>query len=90
MPSYSKALQKSGGKLLPFGWWHFYRQERKNDRANFYLIGIHPDYQRRGVTSIIFKEIWDIFRKKELNIWKPTGTGRKQKHSAFMAGLQSL
>ncbi|MEC3874632.1 GNAT family N-acetyltransferase [Chryseobacterium salviniae] len=64
MPSYSTALQKSGGKLLPFGWWHFLQAGRKNDRANFYLIGIHPDYQRRGVTSIIFKEIWKIFRKK--------------------------
>ncbi|GEN77803.1 GNAT family N-acetyltransferase [Chryseobacterium hagamense] len=64
MPSYSRALQKSGGKLLPFGWWHFLRAGKKNDRANFYLIGIHPDYQRRGVTSIIFKEIWKLFRKK--------------------------
>ncbi|WP_066441002.1 GNAT family N-acetyltransferase [Chryseobacterium sp. CCH4-E10] len=64
MPSYSKALQKSKGKLFPFGWWHFLQAGRRNDRANFYLIGIHPDYQRRGVTSIIFKEIWDIFNKK--------------------------
>ena len=64
MPSYSKALQKSKGKLLPFGWLHFLQAGKKNDRANFYLIGIHPDYQRRGVTSIIFKEIWDIFNKK--------------------------
>lgn len=64
MPSYSKALQKSNGKLFPFGWWHFLQAGKKNDRANFYLIGIHPEYQRRGVTSIIFKEIFDRFRKK--------------------------
>lgn len=64
MPSYSKALQKAKGKLLPFGWIHFMTAGRKNDRANFYLIGIHPDYQRRGVTSIIFKEIYEIFKKK--------------------------
>lgn len=64
MPSYSKALQKSGGKFFPFGWWHFLQAGKKNDRANFYLIGIHPDYQRRGVTAIIFKEIYEIFRKK--------------------------
>ncbi|MPS73708.1 MAG: N-acetyltransferase [Chryseobacterium sp.] len=63
MPSYSKALQKSKGKLFPFGWWHFLQAGKKNDRANFYLIGIHPDYQRRGVTSIIFKEIFDRFTK---------------------------
>ncbi|MBP6576537.1 MAG: GNAT family N-acetyltransferase [Chryseobacterium sp.] len=57
MPSYSKALQKANGKLFPFGWWHFLQAGKKNDRANFYLIGIHPEYQRRGVTSIIFKSI---------------------------------
>ncbi|CEJ70462.1 hypothetical protein SAMN05421866_4031 [Chryseobacterium oranimense] len=61
MPSYSKALQKSKGKLLPFGWWHFLQAGKKNDRANFYLIGIHPEYQRRGVTAIIFKEIFVRF-----------------------------
>jgi len=57
MPSYSKALQKSKGKLFPFGWWHFLQAGKKNERANFYLIGIHPEYQRRGVTSMIFKAI---------------------------------
>lgn len=63
MPSYSVALQKSKGKLFPFGWFHFWQASRKNERANFYLIGIHPDYQRRGVTAIIFKEIFDRFSK---------------------------
>ena len=63
MPSYSKALQKSKGKLFPFGWWHFLQAGKKNDRANFYLIGIHPEYQRRGVTAIIFKEIFVRFNK---------------------------
>lgn len=64
MPSYSKALQKANGKLFPFGWWHFLRAGKKNTHANFYLIGIHPDFQRRGVTSIIFEEIWKNFTKK--------------------------
>ena len=63
MPSYSRALQKSKGKLWPFGWWHFLQASKKNDRANFYLIGIHPEYQRRGVTAIIFKEIFIRFNK---------------------------
>lgn len=63
MPSYSKAMQKSKGKLFPFGWWHFLQAGKKNDRANFYLIGVHPEYQRRGVTAIIFKEIFDRFTK---------------------------
>ena len=64
MPSYSRALQKAKGKLFPFGWYHLLRAGKKNERANFYLIGIHPEYQRRGVTAIIFKEIYETFRKK--------------------------
>lgn len=64
MPSYSEALQKAKGHLLPFGWYHFLKASSKNKRANFYLIGIHPEYQRRGITSIIFKEIYERFKKK--------------------------
>ncbi len=64
MPSYSKALQKANGRLFPFGWWHLLQAGKRNDRANFYLIGIHPDYQKRGITSVIFKEIYDVFRQK--------------------------
>lgn len=63
MPSYSKALQRAKGKLFPFGWWHFLQAGKKNNRANFYLIGIHPEYQRRGITSIVFKEIFLRFNK---------------------------
>ena len=55
MPSYSRAMQNAKGKLFPFGWWHFLQAGKKNDRANFYLIGIQPEYQRRGVTAIILK-----------------------------------
>ena len=64
MPSYSKALQKAKGKLFPFGWWHLLNAGKTNDRANFYLIGIHPQYQKRGITAIIFKEIYETFKKK--------------------------
>ncbi len=64
MPSYSEALQKAKGKLFPFGWYYLWKAGKRNSRANFYLIGIHPDYQRRGVTSIIFKKIWENFTEK--------------------------
>src|SRR5690606_32723855 len=63
MPSYSKALQKANGKLLPFGWYHLLQAQKKNDTVEFVLIGVHPKYQRKGVTAIIFKEMFDTFKK---------------------------
>lgn len=64
MPSYSKALQKAKGKLFPWGWYHLLKASRHNEWANFYLIGIHPDYQRKGITAIVLKEFFDLFNSK--------------------------
>lgn len=64
MPSFSKALKKANGKLLPFGWWHLLQAQKKNDTAAFYLIGIDPEYQGKGVTAIIFAEMQQLFNTK--------------------------
>jgi len=66
MPSYAKALQKARGKLLPFGWYHLLEAQKKNDTVEFVLIGVHPKYQRKGVTAIIFKEMFETFKKHHI------------------------
>lgn len=64
MPSFSRAFQKANGKMFPFGFLHLLRAMKKNDRAEFYLIGIDPDYQNKGINALIFKEIYHNFIKK--------------------------
>ena len=66
MPSFSRALQKAKGKLFPFGFLHLLWAKKKNRDAIFYLIGIHPDYQQKGVTAIIFNEFYDTFQKRNI------------------------
>ncbi|MBL4745126.1 MAG: GNAT family N-acetyltransferase [Flavobacteriaceae bacterium] len=63
MPSFSTALQKANGKLFPFGIFHLLRAKKKSKEIIFYLIGIHPDYQNKGVTSILFREYHKAFEK---------------------------
>lgn len=60
MPSFSRSLKKANGRLFPFGFLHLLYARHFNNRASFYLIGIHPDYQRKGVSAIIFNEIQKI------------------------------
>ncbi|OAB78953.1 GTP cyclohydrolase [Cochleicola gelatinilyticus] len=67
MPSFTKALKKANGRLLPFGWYHLWKAQRKNDRAAFYLIGIDPEYQGKGVTAIIFEEMQYLFNSKGID-----------------------
>lgn len=64
MPSFSKAFQKAKGKLFPFGWWHFLQEQKKNTHVEFYLIGIDPAYQNKGVNALIFKQLYDRFIKR--------------------------
>ena len=64
MPSYSEALQKAKGKLFPFGIYHLIKAKKNSKDVIFYLIGVHPEYQNKGVTSIIFNEYHKSFTKK--------------------------
>jgi hypothetical protein len=63
MTSYSEALQKSKGKLFPFGFIHFLNAKKKADTVLFYLIGIAPEYQNKGLNAIVFKEYYETFKK---------------------------
>lgn len=66
MPSYSKALQKANGKLFPFGFYHLLQARKNSKDVIFYLIGILPEYQNKGVTSIIFNEYYKTFQEKKI------------------------
>jgi len=68
MPSFSKALKKANGKLIPFGWYHILKAQKKSETAAFYLIGIDPEYQGKGVTAIIFEEMQSLFNAKGISI----------------------
>ena len=68
MPSFTDALKKINGKINLFNFYHLYKALRKNNRASFYLIGVHPDYQNKGITAIIFYEMQKLFNKRNINI----------------------
>ena len=68
MPSFSKALQKANGKLFPFGIYHLLKAKKQSKDVYFYLIGIHPEYQNKGVTAIIFNEYYKTFTAKKVGM----------------------
>jgi len=66
IPSLAKALVKSRGKLFPFGWWHLVKSLylKHDDTIEFLLIAIRPDYQAKGVNSLIVSSLFPVFIKK--------------------------
>lgn len=64
MPSMSRALQKSKGKMLPFGWIHLLKGLKgKNDRVDLLLVAVKPQYQNKGVNALLFQDLIPYYNK---------------------------
>lgn len=58
IPSYTKALQRSRGKMWPMGWRHFIGPLRgKSERVDLLLVAIRKDYQSKGVNALLFSSL---------------------------------
>ncbi len=66
-PSLSKALQKSRGRLFPFGWLRVLHALRKNDRADLYLIAVKKAYQGRGVNMVLINTVYQAFKRRGIS-----------------------
>lgn len=66
MPGFAEALQKAKGKLFPFGFYHLLNARKNSKEVLFYLIGIRPEYQNKGLTAIIFDEYYKTFTEKKI------------------------
>lgn len=65
MPSMSEALRKSGGRMLPFGWYHLLHGiYGKNDVVDLLLIAVKKEYLSRGVNALVFADLIPIFNKE--------------------------
>ena len=62
IPSLSKALQRSKGRLFPFGAYYLMRALKKNDRADLLLVAVAKEYQGRGVNAVLINRIFEVFR----------------------------
>ncbi|HIX26699.1 MAG TPA: N-acetyltransferase [Candidatus Barnesiella excrementigallinarum] len=62
LPSLSKALQKSRGRLFPIGFIHLLKALKgKNDGVDLLLVAVRPDYQSKGVNALLFSDLIPVF-----------------------------
>ncbi|MCM1355685.1 MAG: hypothetical protein NC212_04680 [Staphylococcus sp.] len=64
LPSLSEALRKSRGRLFPLGWYRILKAMRgKNDVIDLLLIAVKPQYQSKGVNSLFFYDLLNLYIK---------------------------
>lgn len=65
IPSIVRALQKSRGKLFPFGWFHILKslKWKHEDGVELLLIAVLPEYQGKGINSLLFNDLIPVYQK---------------------------
>jgi hypothetical protein len=62
-PNIGRGLQKTNGRLIPFGWFHLWREFKTTNYMDTNGIGIIPEYQGLGPTAVIYTELEKTFRE---------------------------
>jgi GNAT superfamily N-acetyltransferase len=60
IPDINQVLKRMGGRVLPFGWWHYLNKGRIIDRVRVGFLGVMPEYQHTGVAAALYIEHFDI------------------------------
>ena len=66
MPSLSRALQKSHGRLLPFGWYHLIKAlffKKRSHILDLLLVAVKPEYQNKGVNALLFSDLIPVYQQ---------------------------
>ena len=66
MPSLARALQRSHGRLLPFGWFHLLKAlffKRRSHILDLLLVAVKPEYQNKGVNALLFSDLIPVYQQ---------------------------
>jgi hypothetical protein len=73
LPTISRALQKAGGKLFPFGFLHLARALKKPAEFELLLTGINPRLQGQGLSALLITELQKEMLKTDAKWVETTG-----------------
>jgi hypothetical protein len=56
-PDISAGIQRAGGRIWPFGWFHLLLEMRRTSWINFNGAGILPKHQGVGASAVLYTEL---------------------------------
>lgn len=64
LPSLNRAMKKSHGRLLPFGWYSILRSsKRKPEVLDLYLVGVKPALRNKGLPAVLIYSMFETGKK---------------------------
>ena len=59
LPSVTRAFQKAGGHLFPFGWFHVLKSMflKHEESIELMLAGVDPEWKKTGIYALLFDDL---------------------------------
>lgn len=57
LPDYNEIFKSWKGKIFPFNWIDMFTKKNKIQCIRIVILGVLPEYQKRGLDAIMYKEI---------------------------------
>jgi hypothetical protein len=105
LPSLSRAFQRAGGRLFPFGFFHILRGFKRFDTVDFYFAGVHPQANVKRIFPLMTLGMWRALKtanvryletNRELetnttvvNLWSRFAVLNRRRTRIFRKGLAS-
>lgn len=90
IPSLSRALQKSRGRLFPWGFYHITKAIRRPELLDMMLVGVLPEYQNKGVNALFMAEVIRSCARKKIRVAESNGMlEENQKILGYMSQFTS-
>jgi GNAT superfamily N-acetyltransferase len=61
-PDLSEAIQRAGGRLFPFGWFHVLREFKRTKWVNVNGLGLVPQHRGMGANVLLYTELAKTLR----------------------------
>ncbi len=85
VPSVSRAVKKSRGRLFPLGWARLLQAiYGKNPVLDLYLVGVDAEYQKKGLPAVLLHSMTEEARKRGVQVAE---TGPELETNTSVQGL---
>jgi len=68
LPELFNALKGLNGRLLPFGFIKLLARLKKINEFRFWALGIVPEYQRRGIDSLLYLATFERLQQQDVYV----------------------
>jgi GNAT superfamily N-acetyltransferase len=64
LPDINPAIKACDGRLLPLGWWTFFREVNRLPRLRLITLGVVPEYRKSGADALMIHAIMHQWLKR--------------------------